>query len=74
MTKEIIYKNGGFPPIKYCKPKEMETKKNSKERFFNTAARNDINIRQILATKNKSDNIFIDNTIKEDDMTVLDSL
>ena len=72
MTKEIIYKNGGFPPIKYCNTNEM--KKNSKERFFNTAIRNDINIRQILSTKNNSDSLFIDNTKKEDEIHVVDSI
>lgn len=74
MSKEIMYKNGGFPPIKYCKPKEMEKKQNSKERFFNTATRADINIRQILTTKNKSDTLFIETTQKEDDIMVLDSI
>ena len=74
MPKEIIYKNGGFPPIKYCKPKEMEMKQNSKERFFSTSTRHDINIRQILTTKNKADTIFITEDTKNDEMVVVDEL
>jgi hypothetical protein len=74
MSKENIYKNGGFPPIKYCKPTTTEsilTKGNKKERFFANAVRNELNIRQILATKSKVDPVFIIEKPEVDDIEIV---
>ena len=46
-----MVKNGGFPPIKFCKEKseeKLDDMKPKKERFFSNAPKNNINIRQIL--------------------------
>ena len=43
-----IYKNAGFPPIKYCPIDDI--KQNTKERFL-SSTHHDINIRQILNQK-----------------------
>lgn len=73
MSKENIYKNGGFPPIKYCTvadTKESATK-TSKERFFSNAIRNDLNIRQILKSKSKLDADFIVVNKEEDALEIV---
>jgi len=64
--------NGGFPPIRYCKPNETNKNKSSKERFFSTSTRNDMNIRQILNTKSSSSFIKQDND--NDDLEIIDEL
>ena len=73
MSKENIYKNGGFPPIKYCKVDKSKeiTIKTSKERFFSNAVRNDLNIRQILKTKSKLDTEFIIVNKEEDALEIV---
>jgi hypothetical protein len=49
-----IHINGGFPPIKYCQKQNIDPKnKLSKERTFTTIPKKNINIRQLLANKNK---------------------
>lgn len=73
MSKENIYKNGGFPPIKYCKVADSKdsTTKTSKERFFSNAIRNDLNIRQILKSKSKLDTDFIIVNKEEDALEIV---
>jgi len=66
------YMNGGFPPIRYCKPNETNKNKSSKERFFSTSTRNDMNIRQILNTKSNSSFIKQDND--NNDLEIIDEL
>jgi hypothetical protein len=50
---ENIHKNGGFPPIKYCGEQKVGKKKLNKERTYSTIPKKNINIRQLLANKNK---------------------
>jgi hypothetical protein len=62
--KQVIIKNGGFPPIKYCK--DATINKTSKERFFSNAPRQNINIRQLLTdTTNKKPLIITDNATED---------
>jgi hypothetical protein len=73
MSKENIFKNGGFPPIKYCKvadSKESATK-TSKERFFSNATVNVLNIRQILKNKSKIDTDFIIDKKEEETLEIV---
>jgi len=56
--------NGGFPPLKYCKEVLKKTSKEfKKERFFKSDLKKNINIKDILNTKNNKDIIVK----KEDD-------
>ncbi len=69
MSKNFA-KNGGFPPIKYCKEiklrQEEVSGKTSKERFFSNAPKQNINIRQLLSdTKKKPIIITDENDIDE---------
>jgi hypothetical protein len=60
-----IYKNGGFPPIKYCPELDKEKNTSNKpkqERFFANAPKQNINIRQLLVDSNKKPIIIADNT------------
>lgn len=69
-------KNGGFPPIKYCKEiklREETTGKASKERFFANAPKQNINIRQLL-TENKNKPIIITDDNKEDELEIVNTL
>lgn len=59
--------NGGFPPIFL---KNNEKSKNNKERFI---ASNNINIRQILQTKNTK-NILDKTKVDNNDLEVVDDL
>ena len=52
MGKKFIFKNGGFPPIKFCK-NENENTNTNKERFFQNNTIHNINIRQLLSDTNK---------------------
>jgi hypothetical protein len=66
MSKENIFKNGGFPPILISKKDDNMNKVISKERFIASNVRNDINVRQLLTEKTKFNPIFIeDNKEKE---------
>jgi len=62
--------NGGFPPIRYC----YENKENStsqKERFFASAPRQNINIRQLLSDSVKKPIIITeDNKDKDNEIEV----
>ena len=73
MSKENVlknvFKNGGFPPIKFCPEKKEQT--GEKGRFFANTKKNDINIRQILTTKTKSGPIIIEDN-KEDELEIGD--
>ena len=75
--KQYMFKNGGFPPIKYCPELDTDkigTTKTSKERFFANAPRQNINIRQLLTeSANKKPLIIIDN-VSEDLIEVVTSL
>lgn len=74
MLKTNTFKNGGFPPIKYCSNITLDiNKKNSKERFFSNASRQNINIRQLLSD-NKKKQIIITETIQDDNIEIIDSL
>ncbi len=67
--KEFLFKNGGFPPIKYCP--ELDTdkivlNKLSKERFFSNAPKQNINIRQLLSESAvKKPLVVIDNNTSD---------
>ncbi len=54
-------KNGGFPPIKYCKESNTDQNigKTAKERFFANAPRQNINIRQLLSDSTKKKPIIV---------------
>ena len=62
MSKENIFKNGGFPPILISKKDDDTNKKVSKERFIASNVRNDINVRQLLTEKTKLEPVFIEDT------------
>ncbi len=76
-NKQDIFKNGGFPPIKYCP--ELDTDKSdpiktSKERFFSNAPRQNINIRQLLTDTTNKKPLIIPESIPEDPIEVVSSL
>lgn len=75
MSSKFLFKNGGFPPIKYCENSDskLQDKKNSKERFFSNAPRQNINIRQLLSDTQKKP-IIITEPKSDDDLEVIDSL
>jgi len=52
MENKFILKNGGFPPITFCKNEDTDTT-NKKERFFQNNTIHNINIRQLLSESNK---------------------
>ena len=66
MSKENIFKNGGFPPILISKKDDNINNKVSKERFIASNVRNDINVRQLLTEKTKFDPIFIEDNKDKD--------
>ena len=75
--KQYIYKNGGFPPIKYCP--ELDTEKSSttktyKERFFANTTRQNINIRQLLSESTNKKPLIIIDSKSEEDIEVINSL
>lgn len=77
MDKKHIFKNGGFPPIKYCP--ELDTQKTgatktSKERFFANAPRQNINIRQLLTESANKKPLIITDNVTEDVLEVVTSL
>jgi hypothetical protein len=65
-----IYKNAGFPPIKYCTIDESKNKI-SKERFISSSPNKEINIRQLLSSNNKKP-VIID--INNDNLEVVSEL
>ena len=73
-----MVKNGGFPPIKFCKEKseeKLDDMKPKKERFFSNAPKNNINIRQILVSKKTVEPVIIIDDMKDkDDLEVVDSI
>jgi hypothetical protein len=74
MDKKNVLKNGGFPPLKYCKVKDTDKKdKSSKERFFFSAPVQNINIRQLLADSKKKALIITDENTSND-IEVIDTL
>ena len=74
MTKTQNFKNGGFPPIQYCSTTVLDAeKKNSKERFFSNAIKQNINIRQLLSDTKKTP-IIITETVHDDNLEIIDSL
>lgn len=64
----MTYVNGGFPPIKYCKKDKKNNQ--SKERFF--APAKNINIRQLLYTKQPKPIININQDI--DNIEIIEEL
>jgi hypothetical protein len=76
MSSQKYFKNGGFPPIKYCSYSEADKKdssKTSKERFFANAPRQNINIRQLLSDSKKKP-IIITDEITDTELEVASSL
>jgi hypothetical protein len=72
-----MFKNGGFPPIKYCPisdKKKSGSTKNSKERFFANAPRQNINIRQLLTESTNKKPLIIPDNKSEDIIEVVTSL
>jgi hypothetical protein len=72
-------KNGGFPPIILCESKELEHSSDKsnlpkKERFFSNTSKNNINIRQILVSKQKTEPLIIIDEKKEDELEVIDEI
>ena len=71
-----MFKNGGFPPIKYCSQLNNQNKEEegstSKERFFANAPRQNINIRQLLSESNKKPIIITEDT--QDELQVATTL
>jgi hypothetical protein len=66
--KQNIYKNAGFPPIKYCSKNEIT--KTTKEKFYSPNSNNEINIRQLLYVNKKP--LIIDNN--DNNLEVIDEL
>ncbi len=75
MNSQKNFKNGGFPPIKYCSYKKVtqNSNKTSKERFFANAPRQNINIRQLLSDSNKKP-IIITDEASDNELEVVSSL
>jgi hypothetical protein len=57
--KQNIYKNAGFPPIRYC-PNDESKNKTSKERFIGTVPNKEINIRQLLSSNINKKPLIVD--------------
>lgn len=75
MSKEMVIKNGGFPPIRYCPAtsKDIPKDKTQKERFFSNAPKQNINIRQLLSDTKKKPVIITEDT-NNDDIEVIDAI
>ncbi len=76
MNSQKNFKNGGFPPIKYCSYSKSEKKEQgttSKERFFANAPRQNINIRQLLSDSKKKP-IIITDEVSDNELEVASSL
>ena len=75
MLQTNTFKNGGFPPIKYCSnvTSNIDNKNKSKERFFSNAPKQNINIRQLLSDTHKKP-IIITETNQDDNIEIIDSL
>mgnify|MGYP003330272872 CR=1 FL=1 len=72
-----MFKNGGFPPIKYCPELDTEkskSEKGTKERFFSNAPRQNINIRQLLTESANKKPLIITDNVTEDVIEVVNSL
>jgi hypothetical protein len=70
------FKNGGFPPLKYCKTQQAlneNQEKNSKERFFSNAPRQNINIRQLLSDNKKKPILIVDEQV-DNDLEIVDNI
>ncbi len=77
MSSQKYFKNGGFPPIKYCSYSDSDSEKNesskkSKERFFANTPRQNINIRQLLSDSNKKPIII--NEVNNNELEIASSL
>lgn len=68
--KNIIIKNGGFPPLLLNKPTE-ENKNPQVERLFSNNLKNNINIRQILSENKKT---FIFNPEKAEQLEIVSDI
>jgi hypothetical protein len=75
-NKKIIFKRGGFPPIKYCPPEVEKKSDKSKERFFANTVKQNINIRQLLSNSVSKKPLIIteSNTNDIDDIDVATEL
>ena len=74
--KQHVFKNGGFPPIKYC-PKIEIVNANAnaaKERLFANSPRQNINIRQLLNESTIKKQLFIPDVVSDDILEVATSL
>jgi len=72
-----MIKNGGFPPIKYCKEDKSDQEnygKTAKERFFANAPRQNINIRQLLSESAKKKPIIITDDEQNDELEVVNDI
>jgi hypothetical protein len=76
MSNKQFFKNGGFPPIKYCPMLEnkKDTTKTQKERLFANAPKQNINIRQLLTESNNKKPLIIADNIVDNDLEVVDEL
>lgn len=63
--------NGGFPPLKKCQEKKSKNDKNKDEKGFFYTTSNNINIREILKKKLKSETV---DPRKEDDLEIVDTI
>lgn len=74
-NKQKTFKNGGFPPIKYCPELDSKDKpiKTTKERFFANAPKQNINVRQLLSDSQKKPIIITENN-QDDILEVVDTL
>lgn len=73
--------NGGFPPITYCKDKNVSNtessetpnnKTSNRERLFTTHSKKNINIREILNTKENK--LVIDLNPNNDELEIVDEI
>lgn len=72
-NKQKTFKNGGFPPIRYCPEPDEKPLKTSKERFFANAPKQNINVRQLLSDTQKKP-IIITEANPDIDLEIVDSL
>jgi hypothetical protein len=74
-NKQNTFKNGGFPPIRYCPVSDEKEKpfKTTKERFFANTPKQNINVRQLLSDSQKKP-IIIPETYNDEILEVVDNL
>jgi hypothetical protein len=71
MIKNNNKLNGGFPPLIL---KNIKIKSDNKERYFVSTIKNNLNIRQILQLKTGKNILDKNNTNKDNELEIINSL